>query len=536
MARSRKSPPPPLSDQDAVQQLEVEFSRLDSALIATIYYDTQSIEAARETLNILSSQTTIEDNADAETDTSSPLPDHSMANSCPEWEDWRSDAETDPTTTMSMASLRIDEDDGFGEDEELSDEMRTLHAMFPTMSKYTLNRTLEKCGGDYTRTTDELLNQAFLEEDGVEGKGVDGFCEEVNGFRSGRKRKKQKGRTLITPQRRMSLPPEGTENVPSAPRVSVWDKKNEEIQYLSETLGLPKGVVASKHHSTGGSLPRTVAALLDIYGGEATGDKEEHIAELDELLQEFENDVKTQHLERLLRLCKDNKAAVFNLAELLRRSLPKDGIFQINTTSISPTSPRKPTHAILHRPQDHEENWTVVGTPIRPAPVPPTYHHRPLDYTAASQVSQNFRQARNEAFQKAAASYRRSRSDKLMGGAAAFYADMGHDYNIKTKEYDDIAAERYVSENSGKDVLDLHGVTVAQALKIAKERTTQWWAETPPDERGRGMKPFRIVTGLGRHSKGGEAKLAPAVTKMLQREKWDIRVGSGEILVYGVKK
>jgi len=484
----------------------------------------------------LSSETTIEDNADAATDTSSPLPDHSMANSCPEWEDWRSETETDPATIMSMASLRIDEDDGFGEDEEMSDEMRMLHAMFPTMSKYTLSRTLEKCGGDYTRTTDELLNCTFLEEDGVEGKSVDGFGEEVNGFRNGRKKRKQKGKILITPQRRMSLPPERTVNAPSASRVSVWDKKNEEIQYLSETLGLPKRMVASTHHSNGGSLPRTLAVLLDTYGGEATGDKEEHIAELDELSQEFGNDVKTQHLERLLRLCKDNKVAVFNLAELLRRSLPKDPILQINTTNISPTSPRKPTYASPRLPQNREENWTVVGTSMRSPPFSPTYQHRPLDYIAASQISQKFRDARNEAFQKATASYRRSRSDKLMGGAAVFYADLGHDYHSKTKEYDNIAAERYVTENSATGVLDLHGVTVQQALKIAKERTTQWWAETPPDEKGRGVKPFRIVTGLGRHSKDGQAKLAPAVSKMLQREKWDITVGSGEIMVYGVKK
>ena len=120
-----------------------------------------------------------------------------------------------------------------------------------------------------------------------------------------------------------------------------------------------------------------------------------------------------------------------------------------------------------------------------------------------------------------------------MGAAAAWYSDMGHQYHAKTKEYGDLAAERYVAENSrGDGVLDLHGVTVAQALNIARERTAQWW-RLPPEAR-RGHTPFRIVTGLGRHSKG-EAKLTPAVSRML-RDNWDIRIGKGEILVHGVRR
>jgi DNA-nicking Smr family endonuclease len=453
-----------------------------------------------------------------------------------------------------MASLRVDDD----LDEDLSDDMRMLRAMFPMMSNYTLQKTLEKCGGDHNRATDELLNRAFLEENGehgVKGKGVDGFGEDANGFQNGgRKRKKNKGKAAAaaaavngisstarfqSDQRRMSLPPEGTENTPIEPRVSVWDKKNEEVDYISKCLGIPKPVVTSAHHANGGSMPRTVASLLEEATG-GGGDTEEHLAELAELLEEFGNDVKPVYLDRLLRLCKDNKAAVFQLAELLRRNIFNTGLLEISTNRAAPTtaSGRPPPPARTnkpHRPPQDEERWTVVGTSMRSTPSSPTYH-RPLNYASAAQISGTYRAARNEAFQKAAASYRRSRSDKLMGGAAAFYADLGHDYNSKTKEYENIAAERYVTENSTDDVLDLHGVTVAQAVKIAKERTTRWWVEAKPDEKGRGVRPFRIVTGLGRHSKGGEAKLAPAVTKMLQREKWNIGIGHGEILVYGVRK
>ncbi|KAA8894400.1 hypothetical protein FN846DRAFT_417610 [Sphaerosporella brunnea] len=549
MATSPKGLSIQFSDQDAIQKLEVEFSKLDGALIASIYYDNLSIDEARKTLNLLSGETTTDDDLDG--GDGSPILEHSAPNSCPEWGDWASET-TDPTT-ISMASLRVDDDaDPELDGDDLPEDMRMLRAMFPMMSKYTLQKTLEKCGGDYSRVTDELLNRAYLEEDGegAKAKGIDGFGEDANGFHNGGKKKRRhKGklpancvsiaaRLSSTHGRRMSLPLEGTENTPPEPPMSVWDKKSEEIQYISESLGLPKPVVTSAHHSNGGSMLRTIMSLLERYGDVATGDTEEHLAELNELVEAFGSDVRAEHLDRLLRLCKDNKVAVFQLAELLRRNIPKAGMIEIPTNRTVPRSSGKPparsNSLASHRLQD-QESWTVVGTSLRSTPSSPTYH-RPLNYASAAQLSGSYRAARNEAFQKAAASYRRSRSDKLMGGAAAFYADLGHDYNHKTKEYDNIAAERYVTENSGDGVLDLHGVTVAQAVKIAKERTTRWWVETPPDEKGRGVKPFRIVTGLGRHSKGGEAKLAPAVMKMLQREKWHIVVGRGEIFVYGVRK
>ena len=413
------------------------------------------------------------------------------------WNDWAS--ETDPTT-MSVTSLRI-EDDEF---EDQSEEMKELHAMFPKLSLFTLDKTLEKCGGDYVRTTDELLNRVFLEENGEGGsvnvRGIDSFGEDLNGFRDGKKKRKQRKRSASNSdagqayvQRRSSLTTAGGGGSPSVPPVSHWDRINEEIQYVSEALGITKTVVSSAHHANAGLLAHTVAALLDKYDAEVVNDNDEHAAELNELLQEFGDEVKKEHLDGLLRLCKTNKVAVFKLAELLRRRLPKSGPVELPKQNYSspPSSPLKPPYARPHRPRDSDEDRTIVGTSLRTDPVSPRLQHGALDSATASHLAENYRYARNEAFQKAAASYRRSRSDKLMGGAAAFYAGVGHDYNAKTKAYDDMAAEKYVRENSGADVLDLHGVTVAQAVKIARESTTQWWVGSKPDEAGRGIKPFR---------------------------------------------
>ena len=47
---------------------------------------------------------------------------------------------------------------------------------------------------------------------------------------------------------------------------------------------------------------------------------------------------------------------------------------------------------------------------------------------------------------------------------------------------------------------------------------------------------FKIVTGIGSHSKNHAPRIGPAVTKMLVREGWRVEVGHGELLVTGKAK
>lgn len=133
-----------------------------------------------------------------------------------------------------------------------------------------------------------------------------------------------------------------------------------------------------------------------------------------------------------------------------------------------------------------------------------------------------------------------------MGGAAAYYADIGKIHDQHYKELDNRAAEEHVISQSSTDGgrLDLHGVTVQQAVKIAREWVTRWWVEARIKEERKGrvnmnqVKPLVIVTGQGRHSKDGEAKVGPAVGKMLDREGWRWRSeggNTGVLMVYGVK-
>ena len=69
-----------------------------------------------------------------------------------------------------------------------------------------------------------------------------------------------------------------------------------------------------------------------------------------------------------------------------------------------------------------------------------------------------------------------------------------------------------------------HGGKILETLGIIPEATTLPEAA------------FRIVTGVGKHSKDGTLRIGPAVSKMLMREGWRAEVLAGEIIVRGKSK
>lgn len=513
-------------------RLQNEFSTLDSSLVAAILNDTGDIDAVRETLNILQFETIIDDIG----------PDEGNQ-SYPEWGGSVSD-ETDPTT-LSLSSWRISEEEDEYEESGVLDKVGHLVRMFPKQTRFTLKSTLDKCQGDVDKAVDELLNRVFLDEDPEEAriKSIDGFDTDINANGGRKKRRNRKGKGKGSEnyppnyQRALSLPNENTDSE------NHWESMSYEIKHLAASLHLSEKTVASVYHSCGRAIAPTIVALLDNNASSTLSLEPSHLEELHELSAEFGRDVKFNHLETLLKLCQENKLAVFELAEILAWHSTKPTI-KFNTTSLSSaSSPSSPARS--HHP-DISNGWTVVGASYASPPTSPRSSHRPLNSHSAAQMLTAHTAARNEAFAKAAASYRKSKSSPHMGGIASYYADLGHRHNSQVHSIREIVAERLVEANSKPDMLDLHGVTVQQAIKLARERTTDWWVRQRRERELAGgaggagwgrkaVEPFHIVTGLGRHSKGGVPQLMPAVSKMLLRENWKIQVEQGHIVVYGVK-
>ena len=92
------------------------------------------------------------------------------------------------------------------------------------------------------------------------------------------------------------------------------------------------------------------------------------------------------------------------------------------------------------------------------------------------------------------------------------------------------------TQSSGSEC-DLHGVSVKDGVRIARDRVEAWWEgggrEWARAGKVQGGGGYRVVTGVGRHSEGGKGRLGPAVGGMLVREGWKVEVGEGVLVVRG---
>ncbi|KAI9007915.1 hypothetical protein CLU79DRAFT_777500 [Phycomyces nitens] len=149
---------------------------------------------------------------------------------------------------------------------------------------------------------------------------------------------------------------------------------------------------------------------------------------------------------------------------------------------------------------------------------------------------------RNELFRKAGAAYQQAKNKNTgEGGIAFYYSDEARQLDSRAKKLNMRAArslvrhQRLVHEDD--HLLDLHGLTVAEAQVLIKEGVTQWWSRSNMQSGRRQIKPLKIITGVGKHSLDGQSKLLPTALKWLKREGWQVVLSSpGCILVKGSAK
>ncbi|KAJ1030525.1 hypothetical protein NDA16_001434 [Ustilago loliicola] len=190
-----------------------------------------------------------------------------------------------------------------------------------------------------------------------------------------------------------------------------------------------------------------------------------------------------------------------------------------------------------------------------------TAHYDPMRrMTEYRLVAEEYRMRRDEALRKAASAWKSQRGgvrtggkggDGGRGGIAWHYADEARRLDAKSRAWSLRASQALVedrrraaigvvrpgtqptaSHTVASNTIDLHGVTVHEALSIVREQVTRWYARPGP---GMNPPPFKIITGVGRHSPHQIAVLRPAIAKMLDREGWryDVDHSRGVITVRG---
>lgn len=400
-----------------------------------------------------------------------------------------------------------------------------LAETFSTLRFDFVVHTLKKCHNNLSKATDELLNHVYFEdvksspvEEIAVPKGIDAFSEEHHIPQRGRKGKAKKKQKASSIYNRNSA--SASESDVSIPPTNKWLEGNRDVEFIATRTKFSIATVSSLYHRNGASTPATIMALIDkdVAAHKTSKEPDASIVQAAlELIADFPS-IDLENAVALIRLTTPSTANAHELAKALL-ALPSTTARSKGGIEIIPR------YAPVHLSDPTPESTKLPSLP--PSALP--------------QNTVFLSAARSTAFTHASTAYRKGKSTPLMKAAAGYYSQVGRDLNANLKAMNEIEADALVTSQSSSTYLDLHGVSVQSATRIAKERTRSWWeglgeARIPGGGRHGVGDGYRIITGLGRHSEGGRGKIGPAVVRALVKEGWKVEVGTGELVVMGLAR
>ncbi|GAM88415.1 hypothetical protein ANO11243_064480 [Dothideomycetidae sp. 11243] len=399
-----------------------------------------------------------------------------------------------------------------------------LQELFPTINEYTIKHTLAKCGSEWQRALDELLNISFLTDgaisadERISNKSIDAFAAETSGKRG--RRKKRKGinaREVFEDQRAQSA---SSVTPGTTPLVNAWRNASSEIEFIAKHANLSSTLVSSAYYANNASVSRTITYLLDdLLNSTAKTSMDNRVYDgyAKDLGRDFPS-ISSAYLTALVQLTHPSSVSAHALAQALVSKPPSMSSGHI-----------VPQYSPITLSDSEQVDDPGTGGP----------QFSITDRNKASSLASVHHEARRRLSAQAQAAYRRSKSQRLMGGAAAYYSSVSRDHAAHAAAYGSAAADALVASQSGNGQLDLHGVIVSDAVRIARRETNRWWnglgeskvnGRVGADTRQKG---FSIVVGIGRHSEGGKSKIGPAVYSALANEGWKVEKGQGVLTVQG---
>lgn len=542
---------------DALDRLETEYCPpLDPSLLAAIVsdYDLDTpagIADARHTLDELKESALLEEQTGFDpSGTGAPDQDgvfDKRPESCPETSASFS-RETDVTSlsngVMSMdldsATLSdgdVETDIGYAESlERLDDEtkIQLLQDLFgKQVTRYSIEHTLKKCDGKWNAAMEELLNHVYFnenedhKEDAIKAKGIDGFSDDTISPRN-RKGKGRRKRAKSGAGRKAASLPESRNASPER-QINKWKNASDDIEFIVDRTGIARTTVSSAYYEKGASVSQTIGALLKASMEESrlvVTDDELVSARARDLGRDFPK-INVDYLSTIIRLTHPSTSSARELATALtvKPKSQTEGGIQI-VPQLLPLDGLKSA-----------SDWHFVSSrKARPSAASrsPTSETPPTPSSPVRREAYSLAQA--AAFAQASAAHRKAKGNHLMGGAAAYYGQVGREYAALSANASAAAADDLAFSQSTATQLDLHGIDVLNGVRIAQERVEAWWSglgEARVSGRagaGERQQGFSIVVGAGRHSEGGKGKLGPAVGKMLRQEGWRVE-GQGAVLV-----
>ena len=405
---------------------------------------------------------------------------------------------------------RIDAFDGADDAEKIS----WLTFMFSDISQERAKEVLKAVAGDFQAVVDELMNQGDTSE----------ANERTKGEASGRDAlfklddedpplRKNKGKKRKGKGKGKNTPPSEQEGQGQNARCA------DEILFIVDRLNVTFDEVSDPYYRNHCSQARTVLEVLDTFLAQGvTAQDANSNSKVQELGKRYKR-VPAKYLSVALQLAPIPEFGD-DIAKLLEKHFSKP-----------PAERRLDIHYNLVPPED-----LVEGTSTPPSmPAPAAASKRPSSFADAARMAASLEEQRAIASASAAAAARRAKSDRLYGQAAVYYAEQAREHARNLQHANSLVADRLVTERRTDDMIDLHGVTVKDGVRIALREVRAWYGRLGEFKvREAKRRGFTVVTGLGRHSsRAGVSPLRQAVCRELVNDGWMVEVQTGKFVVLG---
>lgn len=157
-----------------------------------------------------------------------------------------------------------------------------------------------------------------------------------------------------------------------------------------------------------------------------------------------------------------------------------------------------------------------------------------IDLPSAMQMSKAHLSAQRDAASSASVMYRKGASNPLYRQAAGFYAERAREHAQNAHYATSVSADLLVDQQSSVREIDLHGVSVQDGTRIARQKAFNWWQGLGEvKSRKAKERPLIIITGIGRHSIGGVSQLRRSVAAALLQDGWKVEAGTGKFTIDG---
>ncbi|KAL7929093.1 hypothetical protein V8C35DRAFT_325472 [Trichoderma chlorosporum] len=306
------------------------------------------------------------------------------------------------------------------------------------------------------------------------------------------------------------------------------------VTYIAERLNMSTDQVSIIYAECGSSRVATVIGILDQHLLQGNGEPLTNIEEkaLSDLQQKYRN-VPESYLQVIIRITEPMSTHSTELASLINAYYNKRSMNQKLELGYRLTPlPHEDIEGLTRAGVDTLEE--AKGFHRKSTPVAKT----DADLTRALKASNALHKQKQEAMASAASLYRRGASKPLYRQAAGYYAQQAREHAKRAQDATSAAADIHVDQQSTATTVDLHGVSVLDGVRIARQRAVDWWqtrreSQYESREERSLERSLTIITGLGHHSAGGVSPLRKAVAAALTRDGWKFRIETGKFIVTG---